>query len=330
MLKNVKEYAFFHEDVESMKYPVILSQHWNESKFYPVSSLSNARMVVCKEDSGFLVIETDQFGLRNKRNDWREETYDYVITGDSFAMGECVDDQNNIKGHLSRIGKSVLNLGVSGNGPTVNLMALKTFTQKIKAKQVVWIFFEGNDLSDLKAEMSSPIFSEILDRTVNIEPRENVRRVDDLYKTFYARKVDSPLSCDDLLMRIYRVGRTAFKLDQTFAVLKSSLRSVLSTSESKGSNNSILEMRPSFATVDMLPAYLKVVRRAHEYAQQSLDADFLFVYIPDPYRYKADQSQTELAIKNRILESVGDMNIEYVDFDEYIKKMEFLHRLFFQ
>ena len=320
VLKDVREYAFFQEDVESMKYPVILSENWNESQFYPVSSLSNAKMVVCKEDNGFLVIETDQFGLRNQREDWREGIYDYVITGDSFAMGECVDDEETIKGHLSKIGKSVLNLGVSGNGPTVNLMALKTFTRKIKATKVAWLFFEGNDFSDLKAEMTSPIYSEILERSINIEPEENVKRVDDLYKSFYTRKLQSPLSCDDFMARVYRVGRAAFKLDQTFSALKSSLRSVLNAWKSKGSENSILEMRPSFATIDMLPAYLKVVKRAHEYAQQSLDSDFLFVYIPDPYRYKADQLQTELAIKNRILESVRDMNIEYVDFDEFIKK----------
>ena len=68
-------------------------------------------------------------------------------------MGACVNRPNDISSVLRSLSnKSVLNLGYSGNGPLLEFATLKEYLTP-KVKKVLWLYFEGNDLLDLKDEI---------------------------------------------------------------------------------------------------------------------------------------------------------------------------------
>ena len=55
-----------------------------------------------------------------------------------------------------------LNLGIEGNGPLVMLATLKEYAAVVRPKVVLWFYFEGNDLADLKKERQSPLLNRYL------------------------------------------------------------------------------------------------------------------------------------------------------------------------
>ena len=59
-----------------------------------------------------------------------------------------------IAGQIRSIsGNSAINLGISGNGPLLEYAALVEYGKTLTPAKVLWIYFEGNDLtSDLNLE----------------------------------------------------------------------------------------------------------------------------------------------------------------------------------
>ena len=78
------------------------------------------------------------------------------MIGDSFVQGNCVGAEENIAARLRQGGTTVLNLGVDGSGPLVELAVFREFAEALQPDTVVWFYYEGNDLTkDLSLEMKS-------------------------------------------------------------------------------------------------------------------------------------------------------------------------------
>src|SRR5207247_577135 len=57
---------------------------------------------------------------------------------------------------------ATLNLGETGNGPLTELATLKEYLPGLKPKIVLWCYFEGNDLADLKGEHANALLMSYL------------------------------------------------------------------------------------------------------------------------------------------------------------------------
>ena len=77
-----------------------------------------------------------------------------MLVGDSFAIGYCVERRSNIAGILVSKGSYAINLG-GGNGPLINFAVIKEYIELLKPKNIIWTYFEGNDLSDLKLKKNN-------------------------------------------------------------------------------------------------------------------------------------------------------------------------------
>ena len=85
-----------------------------------------------------------------------------MLVGDSFAQGYCVERRSNIAGILESKGSYAINLVTAGNGPLVNFTVIKEYIELLKPKNIIWIYFEGNDLSDLKLEKNNEILNKYM------------------------------------------------------------------------------------------------------------------------------------------------------------------------
>ena len=76
------------------------------------------------------------------------------MIGDSFGHGACVNRPNDIASQLRKLtNKSVLNLSYTANGPLLEYATLKEYFKQ-NTKNVIWLYYEDNDLEDLEYELS--------------------------------------------------------------------------------------------------------------------------------------------------------------------------------
>ncbi len=145
---------------------------------YPLSGISNRRTLYCKENGYFMIYQSDRYGFNNPNEEWDKKEIKYLLVGDSFTHGACVNQPDTIAGNirsaLNQNKKGVLSLGYSGNGPLIEYAALREYFPFTNAKRVLWMYYE-NDLTDLDSELKNSILLNYLNDkkfTQNIKSRQ--------------------------------------------------------------------------------------------------------------------------------------------------------------
>ncbi len=129
----------------------------NKNYPLPLSGLSKSKTIYCNENGYYLIYDSDRYGFNNPDSEWDKEKIEYLLIGDSFAHGACVNRPNDISSVLRKLSDgAVLNLGYSSNGPLFELATLKEYLNP-NVKNIIWMYFEGNDLNDLENEMKSKL-----------------------------------------------------------------------------------------------------------------------------------------------------------------------------
>lgn len=84
------------------------------------------------------------------RNDVDLQSADVVVIGDSFVEGAETAQRDTLVAVMARrMGLTAANLGQSGYGPQQELVVLRRYGLPLKPRAVVWVFFGGNDLSNV-------------------------------------------------------------------------------------------------------------------------------------------------------------------------------------
>ena len=91
----------------------------------------------------------DRYGFRN-RTDLRSA--DIALVGDSYIEASLIPDSQLVSSTLARLQQgTVANLGQGEYGPQQELAVLERYALPLRPHTVVWFFFEGNDLSGIRA-----------------------------------------------------------------------------------------------------------------------------------------------------------------------------------
>ena len=140
-----------------IQYPVFPFVFLKEKNIdiYPLSGRSNTEIIYCNENGFFSEFLTDRFGFNNPDEVWDKDRVEYLVIGDSYAYGNCVNRPDDIVSALRKISKkNSINLGQSGSGPLIEYAILKEFYPQ-KVKKVIWLYYEGNDIVDLVLELKN-------------------------------------------------------------------------------------------------------------------------------------------------------------------------------
>ena len=93
-------------------------------------------------------IRYDHNGFRNEAD---PQSADVIVIGDSYVEAANVLPHELLTSQLAKeLGVNVVNLGQSSYGPQQELHVLRRFGVPLRPKVCVWVFFEGNDLSDVR------------------------------------------------------------------------------------------------------------------------------------------------------------------------------------
>ena len=275
----------------------------NFSIFF-LSGKSNSNTICCNENGYFSIYQSDRYGFNNPDEEWDEDEIEYLLLGDSFAAGACVNRPDDISSILRNISnKSVLSLAQGGNGPLIEYALLREYLNS-NVKKVLWIYYEGNDLTDFYVEKKNDIlinYINDLDFKQNLKFKQN--QINDLVtsvinhedKTYdeIMEKSSSFKYIFKKFIKIFNTRHLIFHVNKSISAKLSEFRNILQlTKELTKKNNSRL----------------------------------YFVYLPEYNRYKINYDNTEY---NSVKNIVTELKIPFIDLHKHVFEKEKNPLIFF-
>ena len=265
----------------------------NVDDFFPLSNISNSKTVYCNENGYYQIYNTDRYGFNNPDSEWDNEVIEFLIIGDSFGEGACVNSPNDIASILRRLtNKAIINLSIGGNGPLIEYATLREYFPN-NVKNILWFYYEGNDLTDLDRELKNKVLHKYL---TNLSFSQNLinnqKKVDEIKKLFLKREIANIKKDKEKL---------SFKVLQFFKIYKTRV--------------SIFKKNETKSKIDELRNILELSMR---FAKKN-DAKIYFIYLPEYSRYNSKYKQNEYKDIKII---VDDLGIKFIDIHKLVFEKE--------
>ena len=305
------------DDLKKIKpnvYPVIHPKH-NVTKnskltsnLFPLSGISKSTIVFCNESGKYSIYKSDRYGFNNPDINYDNFTKKKVmLIGDSFVHGACVDEENTLSSQLNKINIPSFSISYGGNGPLLELATLIEYVIVVKPKIILW-FYSENDLFDLNDEKKSEILMKYLnDYDFNQKLTKRQNEIDNFWKELLLRD----FNIEDY---VYYTKKKNFfqkflrKVERAF-LLKPS-RDILKNYYKEKFKNFYLARDKS-----NLELFKRIIFKAKQISNMH-NASFYFVYLP----FLKSVQDKPLDSKNDIIKIVEELDIEIIDFYNYLTK----------
>ena len=257
---------------------------------YSFAGISKKETIYCNEHGYFTKFKSDRYGFNNEDINWDYENIDYVMVGDSFLLGSCVEKEDTITGNLVKISGSskVLNLGYSGNGPLIEYATLREFLPLVSAKYVIWIYYEGNDFFELKKRLNNKFLTQYInnyDFKQNIAEKQNIidKHLEKRVFNFAKQKPNENINMNILTIKQFL---KLYKLRTFF-------------------------FEPLF-TKSNYKEFEKIISDTKKFVYQN-NANLIFVYIPTYEYLVSPKISRHKKNYKKVLEIIGSHKIKFVD-----------------
>ena len=273
----------------------------------PLGSISHVPIVLCNEAGPWIVEENDQHGFRNPDQAWTLSSLDIAALGDSFTQGLCVKREDSFVGVLREKHPKLLNLGMGGYGPLLELAALKDYLPERKPQVLLWFFFE-NDFENLLHELRQPVLKRYLD-----EPdfRQGLEKFQPEIDAAHRRIVDAAMKQEE----------EAEKKAQSATPAEVSVGDLLKLENTRERLN-LTYQRP---TLEKELASFKRVMTEAKRVSGTWNGRILFVLLPD---WKTLNAKTPYSAKDGIFRALDELQIEHMDAYEALSQKPDIDALF--
>ena len=265
-----------------------------------LSGLSNSETIYCNENGYYSIYQSDRYGFNNPDNEWDNKEIEYLLVGDSFTHGACVNRPNDISSVLRNLSKkSVLNLGIGGNGPLIEYATLREYSNT-KVKKVLWIYYEENDLEEMKNEMKNNILMNYIN---DLNFTQKLKFIQNDIDKFIQNDFDSSLSN---LIEKNEKERERERERENFKIKFSQFIKIYST------RYLILPPPPP------APEFKQILQLAKELTNKN-NSKMYFVYLPEYSLYKISYDNTNYKL---VKEIVNELKIPFIDIHKEVFEKE--------
>jgi hypothetical protein len=261
------------------------------TRVFPTSNLSNQMIVECFADGRYKVYLADEYGFANPHG-LQTRDAEIVVVGDSFTAGECVSTEEDVAAKLRASHPASVNLGIGGAGPLWELANLVEYGLPLHPKTVFWLYYEGNDLTDLMWEDRFPELTRYLS-SQDALLRPNKAAVDARVAALQTREIES---LKEIKPTPQNDGRVLGGLLR--ALKLSRLRTKLHLSRDDSS-----EEQRRIATLE------RVIVRAKTLVERQ-GARFILVYVPDYSRFAGGSVDFD---RNLVLQMLSRNDVRTLD-----------------
>ena len=285
---------------------------FKEPKFFtellPLSGISNATTVLCNESGEYSIYQSDRYGFNNPDINYDNNTKERVmLIGDSFVHGACVDQEDTLSSQLNKVNIPSFSISYGGNGPLLELATLIEYIHVLKPKIVIW-FYCNNDLTDLFHEKKSEILVKYLQEN-NFKQKLSQRQneIDVYWKEVLSKDFDLD---DDVnyIKNTNLLKKYLKKIERAF--LLKPIRDILKNYYKRELENFYLERNEN-----NLELFKKIIYKAKTISEEN-DSLFYFVYLP--FLENIQNPSKSSNIKNEITKIIKDLDVEFIDFQDYV------------
>lgn len=296
-----------------VKYSVLPKNFiYDDNIIYPLSLHSKTFVIGANENNYLPHFFTDRYGFINDDKFYDNKNIDFLIIGDSYAMGASVNYEDNLQGQLKKNNKSVISFGMGGNGPLLALASLVEYGGEIKPKNIIYIFCETNDLGhDLFLEKNNKILINyfnknfrqnlIFKKDLVQKTLDNKHASIDRAMNFQKSNIFSYLKLSNLRYHIGIKNKGEKNIDEKYE------------SNKNYSFNQALDdttLNSNFFLFDLILKRMK---------ESSVNSNFYIFYVPEVSNFmNKKKSNTYNAVKNIALNN----NINFIDINEKLKFKE--------
>ena len=269
----------------------------NGEKIFPLAGISNILTINCNENGKVSTYISDRFGFSNDDSVWDENEIETLIIGDSFAHGACVDQDEGFAKNLKNLSnKNVVNLGFGANGPLLEYATYVEYGRELKAKNVLWFYYEGNDLRNLRNEINSDILLNYINKNF-VQNLKNKQTKIDVYLQNYLNKNISNTKKN--------------KKINLFKILKfGNLRDILITSNYVQNYKNCKQ--------ENLDKFISIIKKLDTELTEK-NSNLIFIYLPSYYRFENQMN----FCKEKIIGLLNKNQIYYIDiYKEFFEKLD--------
>ena len=267
-----------------------------EKNLFPLSGISDSTIIFCNESGYYSKYFSDRYGFNNPDNQWDYNEVEYLLIGDSFLHGACVNRPNDISSIIrNKSNKSVLNLGMSGNSTLTQYATLKEYASDKKINNIILFFYEGNDLWELELELKNEILNKYLNDSKFIQ---NLKSKQSLIDDKIKKKIE-----EDFLNSAFKSRNIIIEFFKLY-----NLRFYFIHHNQLKKRNDKLQ-----------PEFKKILSLIKEFSVQK-NSRFYLVYMPEYKRYKSKKYQNNKYEK--IISISRELNIEILDLTKEIFEKE--------
>jgi hypothetical protein len=288
-----------------------------DNRIFPLGGISGKMIVYCNESGQYKFFESDEHGFNNPKGLYKSGAVKTVLVGDSFVIGSCVKSGEDISSRLRSVGITSLNLGNGGNGPLIELGLLKEYVEAIEPEIVFWVYFEGNDLSDLKKERTSSMLMNYLEDNYSQNLMERQAELDAALMKYVNAQWIKEVKLPQYRNVIANIPLTEQKFQERENRLKPLklwyLRNRL------GLVNELRKPKREVTFKAQLQLFLKILATANKRAS-ILGAKFYFVYLPEMERYVNNSYDGTFFDRDEVLAIIHELGIPLIDFHEVLVK----------
>ena len=291
------------------------------NKIIPFRGPINQKSISCAEDLNYRIISNDKYGFKNSNSIYQKEIIT-ILVGDSYAEGFCVKAKNDIAGNLNKKNINTINFGVAGTGPLVSLAILREYGNYFKPKNVIYLYFEGNDLIDLN-------FEKKIKNLLNYRNDNFKMHYLDRYSEIKTFLTKANKESEDLIFEKKKDEDILRKKEkfQSFKIFFEHLKDILEINSLKNILRfSILKQQKN--TFD-LPLFYEIVEKMN-LESSNWNGNYYFVYVPSWHRYftKFTNIDSGINLKGEILATLNSKEIKTIDLTEYFDKTDNLKDYF--
>ena len=275
----------------------------SNTNFLPLSGKSYAKTIFCNENGYYSIYQSDRYGFNNPDEEWNNKEVEYLLIGDSFVHGACVNRPNDISSKLRKISKkSAISLGYGSNGPILEYASLREFFPN-KVKNVLWFYYEGNDVKDLSVELGNNFLKKYIE---DINFSQNLKKKQALV--------------DNLSMEIINLEKKKVEQNEKKSLNKKKIYSFLKLKNSRSQLNILLPSKRKPPTQNQIrPEFKQILRLAKELTEKE-GSNLYFVYLPTYGRYKKIDNNDKNY--NKIKSIMIELKIPFIDIHKKVFEKE--------
>ena len=258
----------------------------------PLSGISNSKTIHCNENGYYSIYDSVRYGFNNPNESWDEDNIEYLIVGDSFVHGNCVNRPNDISSVLRNLSnKTVLNLGYEHHrGPLLEYASLREYLTP-SIKKIIWVYFEGNDLIDLKNELNSKILRNYMD---DLEFSQNLKSKQN------------------------KINKIARKIIESKKIHKKEHNRFLKSIKLYNTRTLLKQITSPKSQPLLQPEFKEILKLTNELALKN-NAKLFFIYLPEYERFKTNYDNKNYISVKKI---INELNITFIDINYEVFEKE--------